>query len=311
MGEAHPTRSVAAVVVSGGLLTFFLLYLKLNASVAMYLTLPVAFPIIAVGFKKVHGIPLGEYLKRKKKVQQQSSFFYKPEMVFWQNQGLRDSADMDSDERDAGEKEIQEKRSKAPRKKDIRKFYMETEETILEMEKCTEKKAGTRKTECSETECRETEIEVTSIEGNEGIQGADTAVVPVAEKTVQQLIPISRISKDGICQLEEKPEGAEVLFDKAYLFLDTNFATMDDLEKDDFLRRYCLMLNSLNVSFKILMINNNQDMDQVRKDVFIREKDGKFSEMIQSFNKYMNMFSKPTNVNTKNHCTKSLARRLA
>ena len=106
-------------------------------------------------------------------------------------------------------------------------------------------------------------------------------------KTVQQLIPISRISKDGICQLEEKPEGAEVLFDKAYLFLDTNFATMDDLEKDDFLRRYCLMLNSLNVSFKILMINNNQDMDQVRRDVFIREKDGKFSEMVRSFNKYI------------------------
>ena len=87
--------------------------------------------------------------------------------------------------------------------------------------------------------------------------------------------------------MEEKPEGAEVLFDKAYLFLDTNFATMDDLEKDDFLRRYCLMLNSLNVSFKILMINNNQDMDQVRRDVFIREKDGQFSEMVRSFNKYI------------------------
>ena len=62
---------------------------------------------------------------------------------------------------------------------------------------------------------------------------------------------------------------------------------MDDLEKDDFLRRYCLMLNSLNVSFKILMINNNQDMDQVRRDVFIREKDGMFSEMVHSFNKYI------------------------
>ena len=106
-------------------------------------------------------------------------------------------------------------------------------------------------------------------------------------KTVQQMIPVDRISKDGICQLEEKPEGADILFDKAYLFMDTNFATMDDLEKDDFLRRYCLMLNSLNVSFKILMINNNQDMEQVKRDVFIREKDGQFSEMIRSFNKYI------------------------
>ena len=164
--------AVAAVVVSGGLLAFFLLYLKLNASVAMYLTLPVAFPIIAVGFIKVHGIPLGDYLKRKKKVQQQSSFFYQPEMVYWQNQGLRDFKDADSDERDATGKELPEKRSKTNRKNEFRKLYLETEETILE----AEKKAGNSNTESSETESG-----VRSIEGNEGIQGADTASAPSAE----------------------------------------------------------------------------------------------------------------------------------
>jgi len=173
--------AVAAVVVSGGLLAFFLLYLKLNASVAMYLTLPVAFPIIAVGFIKVHGIPLGEYLKRKKKVQQQSSFFYQPEMVYWQNQGLRDFKDADSDERDATGQELPEKRSKTNRKNELRKLYLETEESILEAEKCLEKKAGIRKTGCSETECIATESGVRAIEGNEGIQGADAAFVPAAE----------------------------------------------------------------------------------------------------------------------------------
>ena len=106
-------------------------------------------------------------------------------------------------------------------------------------------------------------------------------------KTVQQLLPIYKISDDGICLLENKPEGAEVLFDKAYLFLDTNFVTMDDLEKDEFLRQYCTLLNSLNVSYKIILISNNQDMDQIQKDVFIRERDGQFSEMIDSFNKYI------------------------
>ena len=173
--------AVAAVIVSGGLLAFFLLYLKLNASVAMYLTLPVAFPIIAVGFIKVHGIPLGEYLKRKKKVQQQSSFFYQPEMVYWQNQGLMDFKDADSDERDATGQELPEKRSKTNRKNEFRKLYLETEESILEAEKCLEKKTGISKTGCGETECIETESGVRSIEGNEGIQGADTATVPPAE----------------------------------------------------------------------------------------------------------------------------------
>lgn len=108
-----------------------------------------------------------------------------------------------------------------------------------------------------------------------------------APSTVQQLFSIRKIGRDGICILEDKSDGEEVLFDKAYLFLDTNFATMDDIEKDEFLRQYCLMLNSLNVNFKILLINNNQDMEQVARDVFIREKDGQFSDMIASFNKYI------------------------
>ena len=172
--------AVAAVVVSGGLLAFFLLYLKLNASVAMYLTLPVAFPIIAVGFIKVHGIPLGEYLKRKKKVQQQSSFFYQPEMVYWQNQSLQGSQEADLDEQDAEEKKTP-KKGKAARKKEFRKRYLETEESILETENRPEKKAEIREMECSETECSEPESEVRSIEGNEGIQRADAASLPAAE----------------------------------------------------------------------------------------------------------------------------------
>ena len=83
--------AVAAVVVSGGLLTFFLVYLKINASLAMYLTLPFAFPIIAAGFVRIHGIGLSDYLKRKKKVETQPSFFFQPEMIFWSNQGLLSS----------------------------------------------------------------------------------------------------------------------------------------------------------------------------------------------------------------------------
>ena len=166
--------AVAAVIVSGGLLAFFLLYLKLNASVAMYLTLPVARSSRS-GSLKVHGIPLGEYLKRKKKVQQQSSFFYQPEMVFWQNQGFKDSMDMDSGERDAKAKKNLESRSKTTRKKDLRKIYLETEETILGEEKSV-RKAGRTKTVCGETKS-----EVRSIEGNEGIQGADAAALPAAE----------------------------------------------------------------------------------------------------------------------------------
>ena len=166
--------AVAAVAVSGGLLALFLIYLKLNASVAMYLTLPVAFPIIAVGFIKIHGIPLGEYLKRKKKVEQQSSFFYQPEMVFWVSQGIlpKEAAD-----ETANRKNIQKENVGKERKK----FYLETEETIQGEELRTVWKAGGSNTESSKIGSCEAESEVRAIEGNEGIQGVDAASVPAAE----------------------------------------------------------------------------------------------------------------------------------
>ena len=165
--------AVAAVVVSGGLLAFFLIYLKLNASVAMYLTLPVAFPIIAVGFIKIHGIPLDEYLKRKKKVEQQSSFFYQPEMVFWSNQGMLP--------KEEGEEMSDMKNRNQNGGKERKKFYLETEETIQGEELKTVWKAGGSNTGSSEIGSCEAESEVRAIEGDEGIQGADTAVVSAAE----------------------------------------------------------------------------------------------------------------------------------
>ncbi|MCD8012442.1 MAG: hypothetical protein LUG99_04600 [Lachnospiraceae bacterium] len=58
-------------------------------------------------------------------------------------------------------------------------------------------------------------------------------------KYVQDLIPICRISEDGIFELEKNPDGAKKQYDRAYLFEDANFATMDDPEKEDFLKLYC------------------------------------------------------------------------
>lgn len=106
-------------------------------------------------------------------------------------------------------------------------------------------------------------------------------------RSVQDLIPIFRISKDGIFQLEDKPEDAEKLFDKAYLFLDTNFATMDDYEKESFLKQYCTILNSLNVSFKISVLNINRNMQQVQEEIFIRNQNTRYAALVESFNRHI------------------------
>ena len=71
--------------------------------------------------------------------------------------------------------------------------------------------------------------------------------------------------------MEKKAKGAKALFDKAYTFADTNFATMDEEEKEDFLKRYCNLLNSLNVSFKILFLNWGQDLERAKGEAFLQK----------------------------------------
>ena len=103
-------------------------------------------------------------------------------------------------------------------------------------------------------------------------------------KRVQELIPICRISEDGIFQLENKPAGAQKQFDKAYLFQDTNFATMDDYEKEDFLKKWCVMLNTIGVSVKCLVMNLNQDMRQVEEEIYLHCRNQEHQYLVDDFN---------------------------
>ena len=101
-------------------------------------------------------------------------------------------------------------------------------------------------------------------------------------KRVQELIPVYRIAKDGVFQIERTGEDGQALFDKAYLFSDTNFTPMDDREQGEFLKQYCSALNSLNVPFKLLVLNQNRDMDRVRRELFLRA-EPEYGELYQSF----------------------------
>ena len=83
-------------------------------------------------------------------------------------------------------------------------------------------------------------------------------------KSVQQTIPICRISEEGIFQLEpDLGPDLNKRYDKAYLFFDTNSATKNAVEREDFQRLYVSFLNSLSVSFKILVINGNRDLQEM------------------------------------------------
>ena len=103
-------------------------------------------------------------------------------------------------------------------------------------------------------------------------------------KNVQELIPICRISEDGIFQLEQKVEGAKKQFDKAYLFQDTNFATMDEDEKEEFLKKWCVLLNSISVSVKCLVMNLNRDMRRTEEEIYLKNQNPDEQELAADFN---------------------------
>lgn len=103
-------------------------------------------------------------------------------------------------------------------------------------------------------------------------------------KSTQENIPIQAISEDGIFLLEKKAEGQDKLYDKAYLFTDTNFSIKEEDEKESYFKLYTQFLNSLGVSFKILIMNNNRNMEKIRREVFLKCEDARYQELVREVN---------------------------
>lgn len=106
--------------------------------------------------------------------------------------------------------------------------------------------------------------------------------------SIQRLIPINRISRDGIFEIEDRPKDEEKTYDKCYLMVDTNYVINDEDEKDLFLRQWCKILNALNVSFKIIVMNNNRDMNTYKKDSFFYLGDNNDSDIFRSLKETFN-----------------------
>lgn len=96
--------------------------------------------------------------------------------------------------------------------------------------------------------------------------GRGKASVPLTRKivkvpdSVQASIPIQRISQEGIFELENR--GGNHQYDKAYFIQDINFLVQDEEEKEFTDQKYRMVLNSMNLSFKIIVTNQhvqNQD----------------------------------------------------
>jgi hypothetical protein len=68
--------SAIAVAVGGGVFVLTHSLLGVPQLLSIYMTTFIAAPIAVIGFAKIKGLPILEYIRRKRVVQSQSEFFY-------------------------------------------------------------------------------------------------------------------------------------------------------------------------------------------------------------------------------------------
>lgn len=100
-------------------------------------------------------------------------------------------------------------------------------------------------------------------------------------RSVQQLIEIMNIHENGIFEILRNR------YSKVYRFTDINYTTTDESEQELIFLRYCKFLNSMDVAFKIVKPNMNRDMDKMKEDVFIKDRDDGMDEYRNASNYLM------------------------
>lgn len=123
--------------------------------------------------------------------------------------------------------------------------------------------------------------------GNSWIAFKDTDTLkPIT--TTQDLIPINSVRRNGTFEIEEN-NGKAHLYDRVYKFSDINYTTKDNNEKNVILIKYCSVLNSLSVRFKIIIANLTRDKAEL-DEIHIRK--AKQSDVEKEFaNIYNNLIN--------------------
>lgn len=110
---------IATVTAGAAAFLFFYIYLELPAMVSVYLMLPIAMPVAAVGFLKIDGKSPGDYLKKRRRTVRTPLYRFVPVM-------LMEQADQEHRLENAPNSDYQGKGNK--RKKGSSKVYLQISE---------------------------------------------------------------------------------------------------------------------------------------------------------------------------------------
>ena len=108
----------------------------------------------------------------------------------------------------------------------------------------------------------------------DSFQQLKKASVPLyrTPKSIQETIEILKVAENGIFEVRKGH------YSKSYRFQDINYTTTTEGEQLSIIERYCKLLNSLDVEFKITLNNKNKDMQKLRKNVFLKERQDGYDE---------------------------------
>ncbi|MBO5071678.1 MAG: ATP-binding protein [Eubacterium sp.] len=103
---------------------------------------------------------------------------------------------------------------------------------------------------------------------------------------IQDTIPIYRIAENGIFELEKKK--GRHLFDRVYLFEDINFSTQDEDEKEQTDKKFKKLLNSMNVSYKIIVSNHYADNSRLRESILHKASRKQYEPLAREYHRLIN-----------------------
>lgn len=97
-------------------------------------------------------------------------------------------------------------------------------------------------------------------------------------KSVQQTIEIRSISKSGIFEV------AEGKYTKTYLFSDINYVTHNREGQLSLFERWCVILNSFDIPFKITISNKNKDKERTKEELLFKMQQDGFDRYREAYN---------------------------
>ncbi len=100
-------------------------------------------------------------------------------------------------------------------------------------------------------------------------------------KSLQQAIEIKSISKSGIFEV------ADGKYTKTYLFSDINYVTHTRDGQLSLFERWCSILNSFDIPFKITINNKNKDMEQIESELLFEMQSDGFDHYREAYNDIM------------------------